>query len=67
LRPIIMTTLTMILGAVPLALAGGAGAEGRRQIGWVIVGGLLLGTLLTMFVIPVVYSVLKGRSENGSR
>lgn len=59
LRPIIMTTSTMILGAIPLALAKGAGAESRQQIGWVIVGGLLLGTLLTMFVIPVVYSVAR--------
>jgi multidrug efflux pump len=58
LRPIAMTSLTMILGAVPLALASGAGAEGRQQIGWVIVGGLLLGTLLTMFVIPVAYSAM---------
>nr|WP_173586059.1 efflux RND transporter permease subunit [Methylogaea oryzae] len=46
---------------MPLALASGAGAEGRQQIGWVIVGGLLLGTVLTMFVIPVVYSVLTTR------
>ncbi|HEY4485215.1 MAG TPA: efflux RND transporter permease subunit, partial [Nitrospiria bacterium] len=52
LRPILMTTAAMILGVVPLALAHGAGAESRQQIGWVIVGGLLLGTLLTLFVIP---------------
>ena len=43
LRPILMTTGAMVLGAVPLALATGAGAESRRQIGWVIVGGMLLG------------------------
>jgi multidrug efflux pump len=48
----------MVLGAVPLALARGAGAESRQAIGWVIVGGLLLGTLLTLFVIPTVYSLL---------
>ena len=58
LRPILMTTAAMVLGAVPLALAHGAGAESRQAIGWVIVGGLLLGTLLTLFVIPTVYSVL---------
>lgn len=58
LRPILMTTLTMILAAVPLAFASGAGAESRQQIGWVIVGGLALGTLLTLFVIPAAYSVL---------
>ena len=46
LRPILMTTGAMVLGAVPLAFATGAGAESRHQIGWVIVGGMLLGTLL---------------------
>jgi multidrug efflux pump len=53
-----MTTAAMILGAVPLALARGAGAESRQQIGWVIVGGLALGTLLTLFVIPTAYTLL---------
>ena len=53
-----MTTAAMVLGAVPLALASGAGAESRSPIGWVIVGGLLLGTLLTLFVIPVAYTLL---------
>src|SRR3546814_4493369 len=45
LRPILMTTGAMVLGAVPLALATGAGAESRRAIGWVIVGGLLVGKI----------------------
>jgi multidrug efflux pump len=58
LRPILMTTGAMVLGAIPLALASGAGAESRQQIGSVIVGGLLLGTLLTLFVVPTVYSLL---------
>jgi multidrug efflux pump len=58
LRPILMTTAAMVLGAVPLALASGAGAESRSPIGWVIVGGLLLGTLLTLFVIPVAYILM---------
>jgi multidrug efflux pump len=62
LRPILMTTGAMVLGALPLALASGAGAESREQIGWVIVGGMSLGTLLTLFVIPTVYSVL-GRTH----
>ncbi|HET6468523.1 MAG TPA: efflux RND transporter permease subunit [Geminicoccaceae bacterium] len=52
LRPILMTTGAMVLGAVPLALATGAGAESRQQIGWVIVGGMSVGTLLTLFVVP---------------
>jgi multidrug efflux pump len=56
LRPILMTTAAMVLGAIPLALATGAGAEGRQQIGWVIVGGMSIGTLFTLFVVPVVYS-----------
>jgi multidrug efflux pump len=61
LRPILMTTGAMVLGAVPLALAHGAGAESRQQIGWVIVGGMMLGTLLTLFVIPAVYTVAAQR------
>ena len=58
LRPILMTTFATVLGVLPLALAVGAGAESRHQIGWVIVGGMLFGTLLTLFVVPVVYSLL---------
>ena len=61
LRPILMTTGAMVLGAVPLAIAAGAGAESRQDIGWVIVGGLLVGTLFTLFVIPVVYTYLSRR------
>ena len=63
LRPILMTTGAMILGAVPLAFASGAGAEARHQIGWMIVGGLGFGTLFTLFVVPVVYLILAGRHE----
>jgi multidrug efflux pump len=58
LRPILMTTGAMVLGAVPLALATGAGAEARRQIGWTIVGGMSVGTLFTLFVVPVVYTLV---------
>jgi len=58
LRPILMTTGAMVLGAVPLALAAGAGAESRQAIGAVIVGGMLLGTLLTLFVVPTVYTYI---------
>jgi len=60
LRPILMTTGAMVLGAVPLALATGAGAESRTQIGWVIVGGMTFGTLLTLFVVPTAYTLLAG-------
>jgi multidrug efflux pump len=55
----------MVLGALPLALAGGAGAESRQQIGWVIVGGMSLGTLLTIFVVPSVYTLLARRRIPG--
>ncbi|MGB8856598.1 MAG: efflux RND transporter permease subunit, partial [Burkholderiales bacterium] len=61
LRPILMTTAAMVLGAVPLAIATGAGAESRRPIGWVIVGGLALGTVFTLFVIPAAYTLLAGK------
>jgi multidrug efflux pump len=62
LRPILMTTGATVLGALPLAIAFGAGAESRQQIGWVIVGGMTFGTLLTLFVIPTVYSFLGKRT-----
>ncbi len=63
LRPILMTTGAMVLGALPLALAAGAGAESRTQIGWVIVGGMSFGTLLTLFVVPVAYSVVARKAH----
>ncbi len=66
LRPILMTTGAMVLGAVPLALATGAGSESRRQIGWVIVGGMSLGTLLTIFVVPTVYALLARKAVPGA-
>ena len=65
LRPILMTTMAMVLGAVPLALASGAGYESRRQIGLVIVGGMSLGTLFTLFVVPAVYTYIS--RENRSK
>lgn len=58
LRPILMTTFAMVFGAIPLAFSSGAGAETREQIGLVIVGGMTVGTIFTLFVIPVVYTYL---------
>ncbi|WP_052045974.1 efflux RND transporter permease subunit [Candidatus Paracaedibacter symbiosus] len=58
LRPILMTTFAMVLGSVPLALSQGAGAESYRQIGWVIVGGMTIGTLFTLLVLPAIYLTL---------
>jgi multidrug efflux pump len=61
LRPILMTTAAMIAGAVPLVLASGAGHVAREQIGWVIIGGMALGTCLTLFVVPTAYSLFAKR------
>jgi multidrug efflux pump len=58
LRPILMTTGAMVLGALPLATAMGAGAESRIPIGLVIVGGMTFGTLLTLFVVPTAYTLI---------
>jgi multidrug efflux pump len=64
LRPILMTTGAMVLGAVPLAMATGPGAEARNDIGWVIVGGMTVGTLFTLFVVPTVYTYLVRRTPH---
>lgn len=66
LRPILMTTGAMVLGAVPLAIASGAGAESRQQIGWVIVGGMSLGTALTIFVVPTMYLLFARKEVPGA-
>jgi multidrug efflux pump len=57
-RPIVMTVVSTILGAVPLAIATGAGAESRSAIGIVVIGGLGLASVLTLFVTPVLYDLL---------
>ena len=67
LRPILMTTGAMVLGAVPLALSRGAGAESRIQIGWVIVGGMTLGTILTLFVVPTMFTLMRQLLERSPR
>ena len=64
LRPILMTSLATILGALPIALAIGAGAKSRISLGIVVIGGLLFSGFLTLFVIPAVYSYL---SRSGKR
>jgi multidrug efflux pump len=58
LRPIMMTSLATILGALPIALALGAGAKSRMAMGIVIIGGLLFSGFLTLYVIPVIYSLI---------
>jgi HAE1 family hydrophobic/amphiphilic exporter-1 len=63
LRPILMTTLTTVLGLVPLAVAGGEGAEIRAPLALVVIGGLLSSTLLTLIVVPVCYDLLESVVE----
>src|SRR5690606_31794212 len=57
LRPILMTAISTIAGILPIAIGFGAGAESRRPMGIVIVGGMITSTFLTLFVIPVIYTV----------
>ncbi len=57
-RPVLMTTISTVFGAVPLVIATGAGAESRAAIGVVILGGLVFATTLTLFIIPVLYNLL---------
>ncbi len=64
LRPVLMTTGAMVFGAIPLVLSHDAGAESRHAIGTVLIGGLCLGTLFTLFVLPVVYNVIKQGTKN---
>lgn len=58
LRPILMTTSAMVLGALPLALSRGPGSIAHSEIGWVIVGGMMFGTFFSLFVVPVAYCLL---------
>ncbi|MBX3453198.1 efflux RND transporter permease subunit [Ferrovibrio sp.] len=60
LRPILMTTIATIFGAMPLAYATGAGAESRSALGWVIVGGMSFATLLSLYAVPALYLLLAG-------
>jgi hydrophobe/amphiphile efflux-1 (HAE1) family protein len=67
-RPILMTTLSMVLGMLPIALAGGAGAEWKNGMGWVLIGGLLSSMFLTLIIVPLVYDALDGlRAKLGLR
>ncbi|HMT28685.1 MAG TPA: efflux RND transporter permease subunit, partial [Bacteroidia bacterium] len=63
LRPILMTTLATVLGALPIALALGAGAESRKSMGIAVIGGLIFSLMLTLFVIPAMYSFLSGKKH----
>ncbi|MBN1504571.1 MAG: efflux RND transporter permease subunit [Candidatus Eisenbacteria bacterium] len=61
MRPILMTTFTTVLGLIPMAVAGGEGAELRAPLAITVIGGLVFGTALTLFVIPAVYAVIDRR------
>ena len=64
LRPILMTSVSTILGLVPLAFATGEGANGRIAMGISVVGGMLISTLLTMFIVPAVYTYVSTNRIN---
>ncbi|GAB3009488.1 hypothetical protein GCM10027051_08140 [Niabella terrae] len=57
LRPILMTTIAMVIGMVPIAMASGAGAEWKNGLAWVIIGGLISSLFLTLVVVPVIYTI----------
>jgi multidrug efflux pump len=61
LRPILMTTAAIVVGVLPLALAHGAFAASQHQIGWTVIGGMSIGTLFTLFIVPTIYTYLAPR------
>lgn len=67
LRPVLMTTLTTILGMLPLALSRGEGSEIWKPMGIVVIGGLVFSTLVTMVIVPVVYRIVVRRTERKSK
>lgn len=67
LRPILMTTIAMIFGMIPIAIAKGAGAEMNNGLAWVIIGGLTSSLFLTLIIVPVVYSLMESAIRFFSR
>jgi multidrug efflux pump subunit AcrB len=63
LRPVLMTSLTTILGMVPMAMGIGEGSETWQPMGISVVGGLLVSTFLTLFIVPALYAMMEGRKE----
>lgn len=63
LRPILMTTSAMVLGAIPLIFASGAGSESRQQLGLVIVGGLIAGTFFSLYLVPMIYCLFSKQKK----
>ncbi len=66
LRPILMTTIAMVIGMVPIALASGAAAELNNGLAWVIIGGLLSSLFLTLIVVPIVYAIFRSLEKKWS-
>jgi cobalt-zinc-cadmium resistance protein CzcA len=67
LRPVLMTALVASLGFVPMALSTSPGSEVQRPLASVVIGGLVTSTVLTLFVLPVLYAWLEGRKARGAR
>src|SRR3546814_20692217 len=65
LRPVLMTASVAILGLVPMLLSSGVGAETQRPLATVVVGGLITSTLLTLFLLPLLYAWRENREEKG--
>ena len=63
LRPILMTTIAMVIGMVPIALASGAGSEWKNSLAWVLIGGLTSSMLLTVYLVPMVYYLVDRSRE----
>jgi multidrug efflux pump subunit AcrB len=63
LRPVLMTALAMIIGMLPMSLGLGEGGEQNAPLGRAVIGGLLAATLTTLFFVPVVYSMLRGKPK----
>lgn len=60
MRPILMTTISMVVGMLPIALAKGSGSEWKNALAWIIIGGLTSSLILTVYLVPVVYAVVDG-------
>lgn len=67
LRPILMTTIAMVFGMIPIAIAKGAAAEMNNGLAWVIIGGLISSLFLTLIIVPVVYSIFDGLKRRFSK
>ncbi len=63
LRPVLMTSFTTVLGMVPMAIGGGEGSETWQPMGIAVIGGLTFSTILTLFIVPVLYAILESRAE----